>query len=285
MKVSELARRAGIAPSAVRFYEDLGVLPAARRLDNGYREYGPDELARLRLVVSLRRLGLAPVDAGRLAALCIEHGEIDRDLAPLIDSQRAAVARQRADLDRLDSELTDLELTISAAGRARRSRPSQEVPAMSPDPIRVLFVCTGNSARSQIAEALLRDFGGADFEVKSAGTEPKGINPYTVRVLDEIGIDWSGARSKSVTEFVGQPFDYVITVCDRARQTCPVFPGSHNTLHWGLDDPAEVEGTDQEKLEAFRRTRIEVATRLRPFVELSLKARATTSAVAGAGGR
>ena len=281
MNVSELARRAGIAPSAVRFYEEMGVLPAARRRDNGYRDYGVDELARLRLVVSLRRLGLAPLDAGRLAALCIEHGEIDRDLAPLIESQRAAVARQRADLDRLDSELTDLELTILAAGRARQSRPRQETSPMSADPIRVLFVCTGNSARSQIAEALLRDFGGADFDVNSAGTEPKGVNPYTLQVLDEIGIDWSGARSKSATQFLGQPFDYVITVCDRARQTCPVFPGNHNTMHWGLDDPAEVEGTDREKLEAFRRTRTEVATRLRPFVELSRKARQP----AEAGGR
>jgi arsenate reductase len=140
-------------------------------------------------------------------------------------------------------------------------------------PIRVLFVCTGNSARSQIAEALLSDFGGADFEAFSAGTEPKGVNPYAVRVLDEIGIDWSGARSKSATDFIGQPFDYVITVCDRARQTCPVFPGNHNALHWGLDDPAEVEGTEEGKLEAFRRTRTEVATRLRPFVELARRAR------------
>jgi len=285
MRVSELARRAGIAPSAVRFYEEMGVLPAAKRRDNGYRDYGPDELARLRLVVSLRRLGLAPVDAGRLAALCIEHDEIDADLAPLIEGQRAAIDRQRADLDRLDSELTDLELTMSAAGRARRSRPTQEVSPMSADPIRVLFVCTGNSARSQIAEALLRDFGGVEFEVNSAGTEPHGVNPYTVRVLDEIGIDWSGARSKSATEFLGRQFDYVITVCDRARQTCPVFPGSHNTLHWGLDDPAEVEGTDHEKLEAFRRTRTEVATRLRPFVELSRKARrAGNAGEATAGG-
>jgi len=159
-------------------------------------------------------------------------------------------------------------LTIAAAGRARRS--SEEDMAA---PIRVLFVCTGNSARSQIAEALLRDFGGADFETLSAGTEPKGVNPYTLRALAEIGIDWSGAKSKSVTEFLGQRFDYVITVCDRARQTCPVFPGEHNSLHWGLDDPAEVEGTDAEKLEAFRRTRIEVATRLRPFVELARRAR------------
>lgn len=139
-------------------------------------------------------------------------------------------------------------------------------------PIRVLFVCTGNSARSQIAEALLNDFGGADFEAFSAGTEPTGVSPYAVRVLDEVGIDWSGARSKSATDFIGQQFDYVVTVCDRARQTCPVFPGNHNTLHWSLEDPAEVEGPDEAKLEAFRRTRTDVATRLRPFVELARKA-------------
>ncbi|MGD0863280.1 MAG: MerR family transcriptional regulator [Candidatus Limnocylindrales bacterium] len=271
MNVSELARRAVVAPSAVRFYEDLGVLPRAPRRPNGYREYGNDELARLRLVVALRRLGLAPVDAGRLAALCMERGEMDLDLAPLMAAQRAAIERQRSDLDRLDSELTDLEMTVQAAGRARRT-PEATMAA----PIRVLFVCTGNSARSQIAEALLRDFGGADFEVFSAGTEPKGVNPYTVRVLAEIDIDWSGAQSKSVTEFIGRPFDYVITVCDRARQTCPVFPGEHNTLHWGLEDPAEVEGTDECKIEAFRRTRTEVATRLRPFIELARRARSAT---------
>jgi arsenate reductase len=144
---------------------------------------------------------------------------------------------------------------------------------MSPDPIRVLFVCTGNSARSQIAEALLRDFGGADFEVFSAGTEPKGVNPYTIRVLAEVDVDWSGARAKSVTEFLGQPFDYVITVCDRARQTCPVFPGRHESLHWDLADPAEVEGSEQTRLDAFRRTRAEVMDRLRPFVELARRAR------------
>jgi arsenate reductase len=273
MKVSELANRAGIAPSAVRFYEEMGVLPPAPRRPNGYREYGAPQLARLRLVVALRRLGLAPVEAGRLAALCMERGEVDLDLAPLIISQRAAIDRQRADLDRLDSELTDLELTIAAAGRARRN-PEDVMSA----PIRVLFVCTGNSSRSQLAEALLRDFGGADFEPFSAGTNPGVVNPYAIRALAEIGLDWSAARSKSVTEFLGQHFDYVVTVCDRARQTCPVFPGNHNTLHWGLDDPAEVEGTDEQRIEAFRRTRTEIATRLRPFVELARRARV------GAGG-
>jgi arsenate reductase len=137
---------------------------------------------------------------------------------------------------------------------------------LSADPIRVLFICTGNSARSQMAEAMLGDFGGSAFAAFSAGTEPTGVNPYTTRVLGEIGIDWSGARSKSVTEFIGQPFDYVITVCDRARQTCPVFPGRHEMLHWDLEDPAEVAGTDEAKLEAFRRTRTEIADRLPPFV-------------------
>ena len=140
-------------------------------------------------------------------------------------------------------------------------------------PIRVLFVCTGNSARSQIAEALLKEFGGSDFAVFSAGTEPGPVNEQTFAVLGELGLDWSRAVSKSVTQFVGQQFDYVITVCDRARKSCPVFPGEHNSLHWGLDDPAEAAGTEAEKLEAFRRTRTEVATRLRPFVELARKAR------------
>jgi arsenate reductase len=139
-------------------------------------------------------------------------------------------------------------------------------------PIRVLFICTGNSARSQIAQALLQQAGGDDFEVESAGTEPKGVNPYTVRVLAESGIDWSKAPSKQLAPFIDQPWDYVITVCDRARQACPVFPGRPDTLHWGLEDPAEVQGTDEEKLAAFRRTRVEVATRLRPFINLARRA-------------
>jgi arsenate reductase len=140
---------------------------------------------------------------------------------------------------------------------------------MTDRPIRVLFVCTGNSARSQIGQALLEHIGGSDFAVESAGTEPKGVNPYAIRVLAEIGIDWSGATSKSLAPFRDAPFDYVITVCDRARQACPVFPGSTNSLHWGLEDPAEVEGTDEQRLAAFRRTRQELTGRLRPFIEIA----------------
>lgn len=132
-------------------------------------------------------------------------------------------------------------------------------------PIRVIFVCTGNSARSQMAEALLRREGGDRFDVVSAGVEPRGVNPLTIRALDEVGIDIAAARAKSVTEYLGQPFDYVITVCDRARESCPVFPGGAETLHWGFDDPAEAEGTAEERLAVFRVVLTEIAGRVRRF--------------------
>ena len=267
MKIAELAGRAGIAASAIRWYEERGVIPLAARSANRYREYTELDLARLRLVVSLRRLGLGPEDAGRMARLCLERGAVDQDLLPLLQSHRAEIARQQVELDRLDAELTDLEDTIAAAGRA-----ANKERAMAGSPIRVLFICTGNSARSQMAEALLARMGGADFEAASAGTEPQGVNPYSIRMLAESGIDWSKATSKLASQFVGQPWDYVITVCDRARQSCPVFPGEHNRLHWGLEDPAEVKGTDEEKLAAFRKTAMDLTQRLRPFVEVARRA-------------
>jgi arsenate reductase (thioredoxin) len=143
---------------------------------------------------------------------------------------------------------------------------------MAATPIRVLFVCTGDSARSQIAEAVLGRSGGDDFAVFSAGTEPKGVNPFTIQVLDQEGIDWSNARSRSVQEFLGRPFDYVITVCDNARQSCPVFPGSHENLHWDLEDPAEVDGPEDRKLAAFRETYRELEELIRAFVETARRA-------------
>jgi thioredoxin type arsenate reductase len=134
-------------------------------------------------------------------------------------------------------------------------------------PVRVLFLCTGNSARSQMAEAILEQVGGPEFEVESAGTEPKGVNPFTLRVLRDEGIDWSPATSKSVAQFTGRSFDYVITVCDRARQVCPVFPGAAQSLHWDLPDPAEVEGSDDDKAAAFRATYADLRGRIGGFVE------------------
>jgi arsenate reductase (thioredoxin) len=137
--------------------------------------------------------------------------------------------------------------------------------ATSDRPIRVLFVCTGNSARSIMAEALLRHHGGGEFEVHSAGTEPRGINPLTLKVLADAGIDASFARSKSVNEYLGQEFDYVVTVCDEARQVCPVFPGVHESLHWGYEDPAEATGTEEQKLAVFRRVFVQLGERVRQF--------------------
>ena len=137
-------------------------------------------------------------------------------------------------------------------------------------PIRVLFVCTGNSARSVMAEALLRQHGGPAFAVHSAGTDPRGINPLTLKVLSETGIDASWARSKSVTEFLGQSFDVVVTVCDEARQVCPVFPGAGSPLHWGCEDPAEAMGTDEERLAVFRRVLIQLGERVNQFIPLAM---------------
>jgi arsenate reductase (thioredoxin) len=140
-------------------------------------------------------------------------------------------------------------------------------------PIRVLFVCTGNSARSQMAEAILRQIGREAFETFSAGTDPRGVNPLTVRALANVGIDASATRSKSVTEFLGQSFDYVVTVCDRARESCPVFPGGAESLHWGFDDPAEATGSEDERLAVFERVLKEISARLRTFAPAALRER------------
>jgi arsenate reductase len=141
---------------------------------------------------------------------------------------------------------------------------------MTDAPIRVIFVCTGNSARSQMAEAILREQGSGRFEVVSAGVDPRGVHPMTIAALAKAGIDISGARSKSVGEFLGQRFDYVITVCDRARASCPVFPGGSETLHWGLDDPVEVEGSEAERQAAFDRVLVEVGRRINAFIPIAL---------------
>jgi arsenate reductase len=115
-----------------------------------------------------------------------------------------------------------------------------------------------------MAEALLLLMGGDDFLAESAGTHPVGLNPVTVEALREIGLDWRGRRSKPVSEFRGQSFDYVITVCDRAKESCPVFPGPHKLLHWSFDDPAAAP--PERRLEEFRRIRREIADRLRTFL-------------------
>src|SRR5918998_1582635 len=130
------------------------------------------------------------------------------------------------------------------------------------DKRRVLILCTGNSARSQMAEGWLRSLGGARFEVYSAGTRPSAVRPEAVEAMREVGVDISGHRSKSVDEFAGREFDYVITVCDNARENCPVFPGRTRRVHWSFDDPAAATGDFAERLEVFRRVRDEIGSRL-----------------------
>ena len=130
---------------------------------------------------------------------------------------------------------------------------------------RVLILCTGNSARSQMAEGLLRHDAGSRFEVYSAGTIKSFVRPQAIAVMEEIGIDISGHRSKSVDEFTGQEFDYVITVCDNAKESCPVFPGNTQRIHWSFDDPADAEGSEEDKLGIFRRVRDEIRERLKEW--------------------
>ncbi len=137
---------------------------------------------------------------------------------------------------------------------------------MSAERPRILVLCTGNSARSQIAEGLLRALSQGALEVHSAGTHPVGVNPLAIEVMKEIGIDISSQRSKPVAEFEGQRFDTVITVCDNARESCPVFQGAPERIHWSLEDPAAVQGTRGEQLRSFRRVRDDLRYRLRIFV-------------------
>lgn len=265
MNVSELARRAGLSSSGVRWYERAGILPRPARLPNNYRHYTEADLDRLTLVLTLRRLGMTPHDAGRLAQQCLDGSSIDADLVDLLVTQRGAIARQREDLERLDAGLRDLEATIAASGRAA-------VPRRSTKAISVLFICNGNSARSQMAEALLTRFGGEDFTVASAGTEPRAVSPPAVRVLAEVGIDWRHARAKPVDDLADRPFDYVITLSDSARDNCRPLPEPHNALHWHLPDPSGADGSEEDRLAAYRATRTELAVRLRPFVEIARRA-------------
>jgi arsenate reductase len=134
-------------------------------------------------------------------------------------------------------------------------------------PKRVLILCTGNSARSQMAEGILRQDGGERFEVHSAGVKPSIVRPEAIQAMSEIGIDISGHRSKSVDEFIGQQFDYVITVCDNAKETCPIFPGKAERIHHRFEDPPAPDAADAATMQAiFRRVRDEIREWLKGFV-------------------
>jgi protein-tyrosine-phosphatase len=151
-----------------------------------------------------------------------------------------------------------------AAASARKSPP---VPPLLP-PVRVLFLCTGNGARSQLAEALLEQFAGNSVQVFSAGSHPKRLHPNAVRAMAERGVDISGRRAKHLNEFAGQPFHYVITLCDKVREVCPEFPGQHEPVHWSIPDPGLGEGTSEQTYPFFQATATELATRIRFFLHL-----------------
>jgi arsenate reductase len=142
------------------------------------------------------------------------------------------------------------------------------------EPLRVLFLCTGNSARSQIAEAWLREQGGHDFAAFSAGTDPKGLNPLTIVVMAEVGIDVSKQESKHLGQYLDDHWDFVITVCDRAKESCPIFPGDTVRIHWGFDDPADPAIPEEQRLRTFRRVRDEIKQRIALFVTSQRKAAA-----------
>lgn len=133
---------------------------------------------------------------------------------------------------------------------------------------RVLFLCTGNSARSQMAEGFLRHMAGDRFEVFSAGVKPTAVNLLVIKVMAEIGIDISKHMSKSVMEFIDQNFDYVVTVCGNAQKTCPVFPGEHEKIHWDLEDPAASEGSEEDKLKVFRKIRNDIKNNVLVFIKV-----------------
>ena len=134
---------------------------------------------------------------------------------------------------------------------------------------RVLILCTGNSARSQMAEGWLRDLAGDRFDVSSAGTHPSSVNPLAIEAMRERGIDISAHRSKSVREFVSLPFDYVITVCDAAAEACPIFPGPAQRIHWSFPDPAAVQGDYDMRLAAFRDVRDALGRQLQEWLASS----------------
>jgi arsenate reductase len=131
---------------------------------------------------------------------------------------------------------------------------------------RVLILCTGNSARSQMAEGLLRTLAGDRFEVYSAGSKPSAVNPYAIQAMRQRGINISGQRSKHLSEYLDQPFDYVITVCDQAAETCPIFPGKAQRIHWSFPDPAAVQGSDAEILASFTSVRDDLEAKLTAWV-------------------
>jgi protein-tyrosine-phosphatase/DNA-binding transcriptional ArsR family regulator len=194
-------------------------------------------------------------------------------LAAGVVREQRSIADARAvyyslDLDRLQEILagTGAALHPGLHPGLWAGQPPRDLPALAYPPRRVLFICTHNSARSQMAEGLLRARSHGQVEVFSAGTQPAGVHPMAVQALAQMGVDISAQRSKSLDLFVGESFDDVITVCDRAREICPVFPGDPAVIHWSIPDPLDVGGSDAERLQAFRRIAAQLDIRIHYFL-------------------
>jgi thioredoxin type arsenate reductase len=199
--------------------------------------------------------------------------------------ENGLVASRRSSADARDVyyslNLDRLQATYFGAGEQLHPALHVDASCLKPPelsrewPLRVLFVCTHNSARSQMAEGLMRHIAGEAVEVSSAGSQPAAVHPLAVRAMTARGIDISRHKSKHIDRFVGQTFDYVITVCDRAREVCPVFPDRPREMHWSLPDPAELSNTEAERYQAFERTADQLATRIKYLLSLIDKQKGT----------
>ena len=220
------------------------------------------------LVRSDRRVGELCALAGLRQSLVSYHLRQLRD-GGLVSSRRSAA----------DGRDTYYVLDLSCCGELLSSAGASLHPGLAPTPpsraarelgsglARVLFLCTGNSARSQIAEALAEQLSGGAVSAASAGSHPKPLHPDAIRVMGARGIDLAGRRSKHVSELVGQRFDYVISLCDRVREVCPEFPGGPELIHWSIPDPAREPGSGERTLPAFERTARELSTRIGFLIE------------------
>jgi len=190
----------------------------------------------------------------------------------LVRERRSAADRRDVyyslDLERLRGLYLATGETLHPGMGAGQEAPGFMVARTGQHRRRVLFLCTHNSARSQMAEGILRHLGGETVEVWSAGTEPSRVHPLAIRAMAARGIDIRGQRSKGLDEFLDQTFDYVITVCDRANETCPVFPGAPERIHWSIPDPAAVEGSEKVRYRAFDEAAADLTTRIRYLLAL-----------------
>ncbi len=172
------------------------------------------------------------------------------------------------DLDVLRAHYFAAAETLHPALHTTDTATSQTISPLPGKRVRVLFLCTENSARSQMAEGILRHLSAGRVEVFSAGSHPSSVHPYAVQVLSAMGIDISQQQSKHLDEFRDQSFDYIVTVCDRVRESCPTFPGDPEGIHWSFVDPAAVEGSDKDRYRAFEQVALQLMTRLRYFLIL-----------------